>query len=168
MRPVVFAACLACLVAACGGKTPTAPTPSPAVTPPVTSQHPNVSVTAFGVQFQADVPGGADKVNAFVESRRKGTAQGTGPVTYTVQITLANTGGAAATVGYVDLYLLDVKLPPGTLPLGKVPKFSGRVVAADDARFTMTIAYQDMTDADRALAGQIASAIAAQSSAPPT
>jgi hypothetical protein len=72
------------------------------------------------------------------------------------------------TVVEIDLYLLDVKLPPGTLPAGKIPKFCGRVVAADDARFTMTIAYQALTDADRALAGEIASAIAAQSGAPAT
>ena len=71
------------------------------------------------------------------------------------------------TVVEIDLYLLDVKLPQ-TLPLGTIPRFSGRVVAADEARFTMTIAYQSMTDADRALAGEIVSAIAAQSGAPPT
>ena len=68
----------------------------------------------------------------------------------------------------IDLYLLDVRLPPDTLPLGKVPRFSGRVVAADEARFTMTVAYQGMTDADRALAGLIVSAIAALPNALPT
>ena len=67
------------------------------------------------------------------------------------------------TVVEIDLYLLDVKVP--RIPLGTVPRFSGRVVAADEARFTMTIAYQSMTDADRALAGEIVSAIAAQSGA---
>ncbi len=65
----------------------------------------------------------------------------------------------------IDLYLLDVRRPPETLPAGRVPRFCGRVVAADEARFTMTVAYQSMTDADRALADEIVSAIAAQSGA---